>query len=123
MRLYKYTAGDAKELIKHCIREEKSTCFDEAISLLDREYGDKQLLATFYLNKLRQWPQVPLNDACAYKKLHRFLLGGLTYKRDGKLVELDSESVIRTCILAKMDRSVQNKWLSKVVRAREKGEP
>jgi len=109
MRLYKYTAGDAKELIKHCIREEKSTCFDEAISLLDREYSDKQLSTTFHLNKLYQWPQVPLNDACAYKKLHRFLLGGHTYKRDGKLVELDSESVIRSCILAKMDRSVQNK--------------
>ena len=45
---------------------------------------------------------------------------GLTYKRDGKLNELDSESIIRSCVLAKMDRSVQEKWVSKVVRSREK---
>jgi hypothetical protein len=31
--------------------------------------------------------------------------------------------IIRTYILAKMDRSVQEKWLNKVVRSREKDEP
>jgi hypothetical protein len=97
-------------------------CFKEAIRLLDKEYGDKQLLVNLYLNKLRKWPKIPLNNPTAYKKLHRFLLSGLTYKRDGTLNELDSETVIRTCILAKMDRSIQDKWLNKVVRAREKNQ-
>ena len=120
-RLLKYTSGDAKELIKHCIHDGDSSCFDNAIQLLDKEYGDKELLTNLYLNKLRQWPKVTSNDAAAYKKLHRFLLSGLAFKRDGMLTELDSESIIRSCILAKMDRTVQEKWLRKVVRAKEKG--
>ena len=57
------------------------------------------------------------------KKLHRFLLSGITHKQGGKLCELDSESIIRTCGLAKLDKSVQEKWLNKVVRARKKNLP
>ena len=36
-RLLKYTKGDAKELIKHCIHEKESECFNKAIELLDEE--------------------------------------------------------------------------------------
>ena len=122
-RLLKFTSGDAKGLIKHCIHEPEEIGFDKAINLLDKEYGDKQLLTSLYLNKLRKWPKVSPNDSAAYKKLHRFLLSGLTFKRDGRLSELDSDSVIRTCVLAKMDRTVQDKWLNKVVSAKEKGNP
>ena len=117
IRLLKYTTGDVKESIKHCLYEEDQICFKEAIRILDRDYGDKHILINLYLNKLRKWPKIPLNNPSAYKKLHRFLLSGLTYKRGGKLSELDSEMVIRTCVLAKMDRSIQDKWLNKVVRA------
>ena len=39
IRLLKYTEGDAKELIKHCIHEGAETCYDTAIGLLQKEYG------------------------------------------------------------------------------------
>ena len=39
IRLLKYTRGDAKELIKHCIHEEADTCYDTALRLLEKEYG------------------------------------------------------------------------------------
>ena len=120
MRLLKYTSGDAKELIKHCIHEDEKQCYAEAIKLLDAEYGNQQILVHSYLKELKQWPPVKSNDSSGYKKLHRFLRAGLTYKRDGKLKELDSESIIRTCILSKLDRPVQEKWVSNVVRTREK---
>ena len=60
------------------------------------------------------------NDATSYKKLHRFLRAGLSYKRDGLLPELDSESIIRH-LLAKMCQKVQERWLEKVVCAKENG--
>lgn len=122
-RLLKYTSGDAKELIKHCFYEDSSICYTKAIGLLDKEYGNHQLLASSYLKELRKWPVIKPNNSSAYKKLHRFLLKGLSLKRGESLKELDSEMIIRTCILAKMDRSVQEKWLNKVVRSREKDEP
>ena len=117
-RLLKYTSGDAKDLIKHCIYEEDDTCFDTAISLLDAEYGNRQVIVNSYLSQLKHWPVVKLNDGKAYKKFHRFLRSGLTFQREGKLKELDSESIMRSMVLSKMDRSVQEKWLRKVVSQR-----
>jgi hypothetical protein len=70
-----------------------------------------------YLQELRHWPAIKLNDAKEYKRFYRFLRSGTTFQKDGKLKELDSESIIRSLILSKMDRSVQAKWLNKVVSA------
>ena len=117
-RLLKFTSGDAKELIKHCIYETDDTCYSTAISLLDDEYGNPQTLINSYLNQLKQWPSIKLNDGKAYKKLHNFLRNGLTFQKEGKLKELDSESTMRKLILSKMDRSVQEKWLAYAVKQR-----
>ena len=119
-RLLKYTSGDAKDLIKHCIQDEDTLCYSRAIKLLDKEYGNQQLLSSSYLKELRKWPIIKFNDADAYKKLHRFLLKGLSLKRDQNLKELDSDMIIRTCILSKMDCKVQEGWLKRVVSGREK---
>ena len=120
-RLLKYTTGEANELIKHCIHEKGDICFDQAIELLEKEFGNPQILINSYLKELRSWPSIKSNDAKGYKKFHRFLRSGLTHRRGGRLKELDSESVIRASILAKFDKAVQEKWLSRVVCAREKG--
>jgi hypothetical protein len=61
-RLLKYTTGDAKDLIKHCIYESADGCFDAAISLLEREYGNRQVVVNSFLNQLKSWPAVKLND-------------------------------------------------------------
>ena len=53
IRLLKFTSGEAKDLIKHCIRENENVRFTKAIALLDKEYGNKQLIISSYLNKLR----------------------------------------------------------------------
>ena len=91
-----------------------------AISLLEREYGNQQVVVNSFLNQLKSWPAVRLNDGKAYKKLHRFLRSGLTFQKEGKLSELNSESVLRSMVLSKMDRSIQDKWLRKVVSQRNK---
>ena len=40
IRLLKYTEGDAKDLIKHCVHEDAENCYDTAVSLLEKEYGN-----------------------------------------------------------------------------------
>ena len=70
-RLLKYTKGDAKDLIKHCIYEDENECFDQAIQLLDEEYGNKQILVNTYLKELRQWPSIKTNAACVVGSLIR----------------------------------------------------
>ena len=39
-RLIQSTAGEAKELIRHCIHNDRSSCYTHAMSLLKQHYGD-----------------------------------------------------------------------------------
>ena len=113
-RLIKYTAGEAKELIKHLVHADPDNCYDVAISLLDKEYGNPHLISVSYLNKLRSWENIKENDSSAYKALYRFLLKCQVYKKGSQLLELDSTEMIRT-IVTKLPPSHQNRWGRKAV--------
>ena len=63
VRLLKYTEGEAKELIKHCIHEEPEVCYAKALSLLEKEFGDPFRIACAYMERLKSWPQIKANDA------------------------------------------------------------
>ena len=72
MRLLKYTSGQAKELIKHCILEE-SFCYDKAMHLLECEYGNKEVITEAFLKELREWPTLKLIDNEGFKTFYWFL--------------------------------------------------
>ena len=112
-RLIKYTSGEAKELIKHCVHESKSDCYDKAIDLLNKEYGNKYKISCAYMEELRKWPQIKQNDAAAYKKFYRFSLRCLTLQKQGELEVLNSPISIRQ-LQVKLPSSQQDKWAKKV---------
>ena len=93
VRLLKYTEGDAKDLIKHCIQEDASTCYDEAVRLLEKEYGNPFTTSCAYLEKLKSWPQIKNNDGVGLKGLYRFLVRCLSYQKRGR-IDLDSPLTI-----------------------------
>ena len=97
-RLIKYTSGDAKDLIMHLVHASPLSCYDEAIKMLDDEYGNPHLIHRSYIAELRKWDVIKANDTSAYKKLYRFLLKCQTYKTTYKLTELDSTDIIQTVI-------------------------
>ena len=112
-RLIKYTKGEAKELIKHCVHESKVDCYDKAIALLNKEYGNKHKISCAYMEELRKWPQIKQNDAAAYKKFYRFSLRCLTLQKQGELEVLNSPISIRQLQL-KLPNTQQDMW-SKIV--------
>ena len=120
-RLIKYTTDEAKELIKHCVHEPSVNCYDKALDLLNREYGNKYKISCAYMEELRIWPQVKQNDANAFKRFYRFLLRCLTIQKRGELDVLNSPMSIRQLQL-KLPTPQQDKW-SKIVETtrREKG--
>ena len=67
IRLLKYTSGEAKELINHCIQLPSNEGFKYAKFLLEEVYGNPQKL-------IKQWPQIKFGDARAFRKFHTFLL-------------------------------------------------
>ena len=44
------------------------------MELLEKEFGNKQLVVNRYLEKLKAWLKVPLNKGKAYKKAAHFSL-------------------------------------------------
>ena len=117
MRLLKFTGGEAKDLIKHCIYEEKEHCYNNALILLEKEYGSSYKVVCAYMDKLKNWPQIKLNDAKGVKELYRFLLRCLTYQKKGS-IDLDSPLTIRTVQQA-LPTNLQDKWTGRVGKIRK----
>ena len=55
VRLLKYTEGEAKELIQHCVHEEPDICYSSALQLLENEYGSPFRITCAYLEKLKTY--------------------------------------------------------------------
>ena len=118
LRLLKFTDGEAKQLIKHCVHEQRETCYDTALSLLEQEYGSPQRISCAYHERLKSWPQIRTNDAAGIRSLHRFLLKCLSYQKSGK-IDLNSPLTIREIQLS-LPNNLQDKWVGRVGRIRKK---
>ena len=73
-RLIKYTSGEAKELIKHCVHANSKDCYNKAVKMLNAEYGCPHIIVSAYLRELEKWPAIRASDPVAFRKLYRFLL-------------------------------------------------
>ena len=74
IRLLKYTSGEAKELINHCIQLPSNEGFKYAKYLLEKVYGIPQKILASYRKEIKQWPQIRFGDTRAFQKFHTFLL-------------------------------------------------
>ena len=118
VRLLKYTEGDAKELIKHCVHEDAEICYKEALRLLEKEYGNPLRMSCAYLEKLKNWPPIKTNEIGALKCLYRFLLRCLAFKKKGN-IDLDSPLTIR-CVQLALPVNMQDGWTAKAGKIRRK---
>ena len=122
-RLIQYTSGEPKDLIRHCIHNSSTHCYDDALALLNQEFGNPLRIACAYIEKLKNWPTIKYGDGAAYKALYRFLLQCQSYQKNGRLDGLDSPLLLRQ-IQLKLPNQGQDKWAQIVgkIRKREKRE-
>lgn len=116
-RLIKYTKGEAKELIRHCIHNNPDNCYDDAMALLNKEYGGPLRISCAYMEKLKSWEVIKHGDGSSLKALYRFLLQCQAYQRAGYLTGLDSPLEIRNVQL-KLPLNLQDKWTHTVSKIR-----
>ena len=62
-RLIKYTTGEVKDLIKHCIQQSLSEGYKNALELLRIRYGDPLKVLATYRKEFRRWPTIKAGDA------------------------------------------------------------
>ena len=115
--LLKHTSGKAKDLVKNCTLESQENCYDKAIALLNKEYGNPHKISCAYLEQLDKWPSVKLSDVDAFRRFHLFLSRCFLVQQNGGLEILNSPMTIKTLQL-KLPTSHQDKWSNKVQKIR-----
>ena len=117
-RLLKYTSGEAKDLIKHCINEEKELGYQQAMKLLEKQYGNPFKILAAYRQEIKKMAPVKPNDPAAFRKLYNFLLKCNSLNVDDNQNPLDTPDVICK-ILAKLPSYLQVGWGRNVLRMRK----
>ena len=73
-RLIKYTTGEVKKMDKNCIQLPPKDGYETAQQMMHQLDGDPHGVITVHRKEIKQWPQIKLGDAKAYRKFHNFLL-------------------------------------------------
>ena len=64
----KYTDGQPKEMIKHCIQQPAAVGYKNTRSLLQEKYGNPHQILAYYSKEIKSWPQLKPADGAAYMK-------------------------------------------------------
>ena len=72
IRLLKYTSGEAKELINHCIQLTFNEGFKYANYLLEKVYGNPHKILASYRKEIKQSPQIKFGHARAFRSFSPF---------------------------------------------------
>ena len=110
LRLIKYTSGEAKELIKHCIHQPPELGYERAKKLLTRRYGDNHTILAAHRHDLQTWPSLRVGDSSSYQKFFTFLL---TYQNVLKMPFATSDYSQQDTLkmmVSKLPANLQERW-------------
>ena len=115
-RLIKYTSGDAKEMIKGCVYDNKNG-YDQAKRLLKFRYGDPHRVLSAYSKELKEWKNIKSGDSIALRKFCNFLTKCNCVIKGNYWNTLDSIDNLCT-ILSKLPGNTRDKWNRKALSIR-----
>ena len=113
-RLIKYTNGEAKDLIKHCIQQPLSEGYKNALELLRIRYGDSLKVLTTYRKEIRRWPTIKPGDASSFRSFHNFLLKCQSVTSNQTWNSLDSPDTL-CLMIANFPQHTRDRWICHVL--------
>ena len=121
-RLIKYTTGDTKELIKHCIQVPSNEGFKNAKYLLEKVYGNLDIILVSYRREIKQWPQIKFRGAKGFIKFHNFPLKCRSVFASQRWNALDTPH--RLCIMiSKLAEGIMARWTVLKIRKHQHRKP
>jgi len=119
--LEQYTSGFARQLVRSCSHNDEAIAYEQAIQLLEDEYGNEHRAAAAYLQKLENWPVIKSEDGEALRKLSVYLLtcvncmSGMT-----AMNQLNSPKEIMNVVM-KLPFELRKRWRSKTMELTDNG--
>ena len=116
-KLIKYTVGDPRDLIKHCIQLSSNEDFTKAKYLLEKMYGKPHRILASYKKEVNDWPQIKFGDSIGLRKFHSFLLKCRSVAANQRWNTLNSLDIL--CMMAsKLPDSLTGRWNREVANIR-----
>ena len=116
-RLIKYTSGDARELIKHCIQLPSNEGFKHAKYLLEKVYGNPHKILASYRKEVKNWQPIKFGDGIAFRWFHNFLLRCKSVATNQRWNALDNLDIL--CMLpSKLPSGIMERWNREVLKIR-----
>ena len=106
-RLIKYTKGDLKEMIKHCVQPTAADGYDNAKKLLQQNYRNPYIIMSMYRIDIKAWPQLKNGDGGSF---HSFLVKCESITKSREWNPLDTPDVI-CMLLSKLPGKIRDKWV------------
>ena len=117
-RLIKYTSGDAKELIKHCIHRPAHEGYEDAKQLLKERYGNEYIILAAYKNDLHGGPNLRPDNSKDYQQFYTFLLKYKNIIANKSINTFNSLDILRIMV-SKMPSNAQDRWTRKTLNIRK----
>ena len=97
--LIKFTDGEAKDMIKHCIHVTPDTGYDTAITLLNKRYCSFQSLLPSHRKEIKPQALVKPGDAMGFRKSRNFVLKCETFSNSTRWNSQETPETLRTLVL------------------------
>ena len=108
--LEQFTSGVPQDLVRSCMHLPADIGYTEARKCLERRFGDKFLLASFYLKKLESLPEIRNNDGKRFDEFTTFLIGCRNAMLTScSIMELDFPSSLKL-VVSTLPGYFQHRW-------------
>ncbi|XP_024123270.2 uncharacterized protein LOC112143483 [Oryzias melastigma] len=105
-----FTRGEPRDLVRSCQHMNSQHGYPEARKLLNHHYGNELKIATAYMNRAFNWPQIKPDDSKALQSYSLFLTGCNNAMQDiCHLQELDHPTNLRI-IVSKLPYKMREMW-------------
>ena len=117
VRLLKYTEGEARDTIKHCIQQTPEAGYQNAKLLLERHFGDPHRILAAYRKEIRGWPSLKNGDLAGCRRFYNFLIKCESIMSKQKWNYLDTPHIL-CALISKLPSHARDKWNRKVIMIR-----
>ena len=121
--LEQYTSGDVNKIVQSFSYLDTTIGYQSALRELEDRYGDNEIIATAFINKALNWPQIKPNDAKSMDDLSVFLA-----ECNNAVRSIDSMRILEypdnpRKLVSKLPFYLHDRWRNEVQQAKEKCTP
>ncbi|XP_071832390.1 uncharacterized protein [Apostichopus japonicus] len=118
--LLRFTEGEAHDLIKECTAiEPPASGYERAKWLLQRNFGQPQVLAAAYKSKAESWDHIAVGDKIALRKYAIFLINCCNVQQGNPEMDSMNGYEFLRILAQKLPTALQQQWINQMGRFRD----